>query len=173
MKKSEFFGIMIIIILIIILIVHLTSPKPQDKVFENQFVKFNYSSNLNMVDKSTNTSIFVIIYYSDSSNKKAIGTISVDEANESEELNLMKTSSNSQNMKKTSISGYDAIIEKNMGDPGAEIYLKNNTGLFVLGNPSYESDLDTIINSFIIKKEPTDITSKTLFYELNHQNSSS
>ncbi len=70
-------------------------------------------------------------------------------------------------MKKTTISGYDAIVE-NMGDPGAEIYLNNNTGLFILVNSSYKYDVDTMINSLIIKNVPTDITSKTLFYEMNH-----
>jgi hypothetical protein len=167
MRKSEVFGIIIITTLLIILIVHITSPTPHDKVFENQFVKFNYSSNLNLVDKSTNTSIFVIIYDGDPSNNNAVGTISLGEANETEELNQMKTSLNGQNIERTTISGHDAIIE-DIGDPGAEIYMNNNTGLFILVNPPYKSDVDTMINSLIIKKAPTDITSKTLFYEMNH-----
>ena len=169
MKKIEFLGIIVITILLIILIVHVTSPAPKDKVFENQFVKFNYSSNLNLVDKSNNTSIFIIIYDGDPANKNAIGTISLEQANEIEQLNQLKTSINSQNFKKTTISGYDAIVE-DMGDPGAIVYLHNNVSLCMLVNPPYKSDVDTMINSLTIKKEPTDITSKTLFYEMNHQN---
>jgi hypothetical protein len=169
MKKIEVFGIIIIAILLIILIVHVTSPTPKDKVFENQFVKFNYSSDLNLVDKSNNTSIFIIIYDGDPANKNVIGTISLGEANETKELNEIKKTVNGQNIEKTTISGHQAIIE-DMGDPGAEIYLKNNKGLFILVNPPYKSDVDTMINSLIIKKEPTDITSKTLFYDMNHQN---
>ena len=169
MKKIEVFGIIIIAILLIILIVHVTSPTPKDKVFENQFVKFNYSSDLNLVDKSNNTLIFIIIYDGDPANKNVIGTISLGEANETKELNEIKKTVNGQNIEKTTISGHQAIIE-DMGDPGAEIYLKNNKGLFILVNPPYKSDVDTMINSLIIKKEPTDITSKTLFYDMNHQN---
>jgi hypothetical protein len=172
MKKIEVFGIITITILIIILIVHITSPTPKDKVFENQFVKFNYSSNLNLVDKSNKTSIFVVIYDGDPSDKNIAGTISLGEANKTQEQNLEKTIINGHDLKRTIISGYDAIVE-NMGDPGAEIYLNNNTGLFILVDPPYKSDVDTIINSLIIKKAPTDITSKTLFYEMNHQNNSS
>ena len=172
MKKFEVLGIITITILIILLIVHITSPSPPDKVFENQFVKFNYSSNLNLVDKSNNSSIFMIIYDGDPSNNNAVGTIFLGEANKTDEQKLEKTAVNGHDMTKTTISGYDAIIE-NMGDPGAEIYLNNNTGLFILVNPSYKSDVDTIINSLIIKKAPTDLTSKTLFYEMNHPNNSS
>jgi hypothetical protein len=171
MKKLEVFGTIIITILIIILIVHVTSPNPKDKVFENQFVKFNYSSNLNVVDKSNNTSIFIILYDGDPSNNNAIGTISLGKGNKTDVQKLEKTS-NGQNFKTTTISGHDAIIE-NMGDPGAEIFLNNSNSLFILVDPSYKSDVDTIINSLNIKKEPTDITSKTLFYELNHPNNSS
>ena len=172
MKKSEVFGAVIIIILLIILIVHVTSPIPKDKVFENQFVKFNYSSNLNVVDKSNNTSIFIIIYDGDPSNNNAVGTISLGKGNKSDVQKLEKASLNGQNFNTTTISGHDAIIE-DMGDPGAEIFLNNNTSLSILVDPPYKSDVDTMISSLIIKKEPTDITSKTLFYELNHPNNSS
>ena len=173
MKKSEVFGIIIIILLIIILIVHLTCPNPKDKVFENQFIKFNYSSNLNLVDKSNSTSIFIIIYKRYLSNNNPIGTISVGKVNRTDEINMEKNSQISQNIKETTISGYNAIIEKNMGDPGAIIYMNNNISLNVLVDPPYESDVNTIINSFKIKKEPTEITSNILFYEMNHQSNSS
>lgn len=172
MKKIEFFGILIIVFLLIILIVHVMSPAPKDKVFENQFVKFNYSSDLSLVDKSNNTSIFIIVYYGDPANNNAIGTIAVGDANETKELNEIKNSINGQNIEKTTISGHNAIIE-DMGDPGAEIYLKNGKSLSIMVNPPYKSDVDTMINSLIIKKEPTDTTSKILFYEMNHPNGSS
>jgi hypothetical protein len=168
MRKSEVFGIITVTVLIIILIVHITFPTPPDKIFENQFVKFNYSSNFNLVDKSNSTSIFVIIYNGDPSKKNIVGTIFLGDVNKTNEQKIKKTAVNGQDTKKTIISGYDAIVEKNQGDPGAEIYLNDNTGLFILVEPSYESDVDTIINSLIIKKAPTDVTSNTLFYEMNH-----
>lgn len=164
MNRSEFFGFTIIFVLIIILILHSTSLNTTDnnynynnKVFENQFVQFNYSSNLYLVDKSNNTSIFVVIYDGNPSNNDAIGTIFLGEANKTAQMNPFE---------ETTISGYDAI-EENQGDPGAVIFLNNNTGLYILVNPSYESDVNTIINSMVIKKEPTEITSNKLFYELN------
>jgi hypothetical protein len=167
MRKYEVFGIVTVTLLLIILVVHITTPSPTDKVFENQFIKFNYSPNLNLVDKSNNTSLFVIIYDGNPAEKRIAGTISTGKVNKTNEENLEKTAINSQNMERTTISGYDAIVE-NQGDPGAEIYLDNNTGLFILVDPPYKSDVDTIINSCIIKKAPTDATSKTLFYEMNH-----
>jgi hypothetical protein len=168
MRKSEVFGIITVTVLIIILIVHITFPTPPDKIFENQFVKFNYSSNFNLVDKSNSTSIFVIIYNGDPSKKNIVGTIFLGDVNKTNEQKIKKTAVNGQDTKKTIISGYDAIVAKNQGDPGAEVYLNDNNGLFILVEPSYESDVDTIINSLIIKKAPTDVTSNTLFYEMNH-----
>ena len=71
---------------------------------------------LELVDKSNSTSIFIIIYYGDPANNNGVGTISVGEANEKiKELNEMKKSINGQNIEKTTISGYNAIIE-DMGD---------------------------------------------------------
>ena len=83
MNRSEVFGFAVIIVLIIFLIIHSTGPNVTDnnKVFENQFVEFNYSSNLNLVDESNNTSIFVVIYDVKPSNNNAVGTIFLGEVN--------------------------------------------------------------------------------------------
>ncbi|UTB32337.1 MAG: hypothetical protein NKF70_12705 [Methanobacterium sp. ERen5] len=59
----------------IVLIAHTATPLGKDKVFENQFIKFNYSSDFTIVDKSNGTSLSAVIYYGDPENKIVIGTI--------------------------------------------------------------------------------------------------
>ncbi len=148
-KKTEFFGLITILMIIIFLIIYTTSSNTttsNNKVFENQFVKFNYPSNFNINDESNATYLMIVIYNGNTSNtNNAIGTIFVSEANKTQDTKIT-------NSKKTTISGYAAIVEMDQGDSGAEIFLTDNLGLFVLLNPGYDSDVNTIVNSFIIKK---------------------
>ncbi|MGO9387923.1 MAG: hypothetical protein ACLPWD_07750 [Methanobacterium sp.] len=162
MKKTEFFGITTILMIILFLVIYNTSSNTttsNNKVFENQFVKFNYPSNFNIVDKSNATYLMIVIYNGNTSNiNNAIGIISVSETNK----NMQMTPSN----EKTTISGYAAQIEMNQEDSGAEIFLTDNLGLFILLNSTYDSDVNIIVNSFIIKNAPTQITPNTAFNNL-------
>lgn len=128
-----------------------------NKVFENQFIKFNYSSNLNIVDNSNNTTLNVTIYDGDvdSSNYQinAVGAIFV-----SNSINENETEINPINFKRINISGYKADVEFDQGDWGATIYLNDDAGLFVLLNPDHDSYVNTIVNSFVVKKAPPQFT---------------
>lgn len=134
------------------------SPTSQkNKVFENQFIKFNYSSNLNVVDNSNNTTLNVTIYDGnvDPSDYQvnAVGTIFVTD-------NINKNPPNAK-LKNTTISGYPAQVEYDQGDSGATIYLNDDTGLYVLIDPLHDSYVNTIINSFVVKKAPPQCTYST------------
>lgn len=128
-----------------------------NKVFENQFIKFNYSSDLNMVDNSNNTTLNVTIYDGsvDPSNYQinAVGAIFV-----SNSINRTKTGINANKLKNVIISGYKAEVEYDQGDSGATIYLNDTAGLFVLLNPDHDSYVNTILNSFVVKKAPPKFT---------------
>jgi hypothetical protein len=73
-KKIYSLGILgfLVIVLICSVGINYLNSNTNNKVFENQFIKFNYSSNLNVVDYSNNTTLSVIIYDGDvdPSNKK-------------------------------------------------------------------------------------------------------
>ncbi len=166
MKKLEVIGIIMIIVLLIALIVHIMVPTPPDKSFENQYVKFNYSPDLNMVDKSDNNFLFIIIYQGDPADKNIIGTIFTNEINKTNEETVAR--SGNSNIKETTINGYDAVIE-NQGDPGVEIYLNNTRALYMLTSTDSNYYADNMINSIIVKKAPANITPNTVFYEMNHQ----
>lgn len=167
MNKYNVMGITVILLLIIVLIAHTVTPLNKDKVFENQFIKFNYSSDFTVVDKSNDSSLSAVIYYGDPENKIVIGTIFSNEANKTMEKNSEKRAINNHDTEETIISGYDALVEKHQGDPGVEVYINDTRALFILLNPDHTSDVDTIINTLIIKKVPTDITSDNFFQEIN------
>lgn len=167
MNKYNVMGITVILLLIIVLIAHTVTPLNKDKVFENQFIKFNYSSDFTIIDKSNNTSLSAVIYYGDPANKVVIGTIFSNEANKTMEKNSEKRAINNHDTEETIISGYDALVEKHQGDPGVEVYINDTRALFILLNPDRTSDVDTITNTLIIKKVPIDITSDNFFQEIN------
>lgn len=167
MKKYNIIGLTIILVLIIILIAHTTIPTVNThKVFENQYIKFNYSSHLTIVDKSNDTSLFALVYSGDTENKNVIGTIFSNEVNKTMEQNQEKDAVNGYDTKETTISGYDAVVEKHQGDPGVEVYLNNTKALFILLDPDHTSDVDTIVNSLIIKKAPAEVTPDKVFQEI-------
>ncbi|MGB9936701.1 MAG: hypothetical protein ACPK7O_03220 [Methanobacterium sp.] len=62
------------------------------------------------------------------------------------------------NYKNATISGYKALVEYDQGDSGATIYLNDTAGLFVLLNPDHDSYVNTIVNSFVVKKAPPEFT---------------
>ena len=167
MNKYNVIGITMILVLIIILIAHTVTPMDKDKVFENQFIKFNYSSDFTIVDKSNDTSLAAVIYYGNPENKIVIGTIFSNEANKTMEKNSLKSAANSHDTKETSISGYDALVEKHQGDPGVEVYINDTRALFILLNPDQTSNVDTIADTLMIKKVPTDVTPDNFFQEIN------
>lgn len=118
------------------------------KVFENQFVKFNYPDNLTAVDKSTDN-VAVELYN---------GTTS-DPANEVGEVGSARSLNKGlisvySGWTQTTIAGYDAIKGADDTDAGAFIFLNNYTNLGIDFDPAYSSAADTIINSLEIKKVP-------------------
>ncbi len=167
MNKYNVMGILLILVLIIILIAHTVTPMDKNKVFENQFIKFNYSSDFTIVDKSNDTSLAAVVYYGDPKNKIVIGTIFSNEANKTMEKNSLKSAINNHDTKETTISGYDALVEKHQGDPGVEVYINDTRVLFILLIPDQTSNVDTIADTLIIKKAPIDVTSDKFFQEIN------
>lgn len=80
----------------------------------------------------------------------AIGSIFV-----SNSISKTKTGVNANKFKNVTISGYKAEVDD---QGGATIYLNENTGLYVMLNPDHDSYVNTIINSFIVKKAPPQFT---------------
>jgi hypothetical protein len=166
MNKYNVMGITVILVLIIILIAHTVTPMDKDKVFENQFIKFNYSSDFTIVDESNDTSLAAVVYYGDPKNKIVIGTIFSNEANKTMEKNSLKRAINNHDTKEITINGYDTLVEKHQGDPGVEVYINDTRALFILLNPDQTSNVDTIADTLVIKNTPTDVTSDKFFQEI-------
>jgi hypothetical protein len=70
----------------------------------------------------------------------------------------MENTTNKIKYKNVTISGYKAIVEYDQLSSGALIYLNDSAELNVLLNNKYNSDVDTILNSFVIKKVPPQLT---------------
>lgn len=143
---------------LILLVITIINPTIPNKVFENEFIKFNYPTSLNVVDNSNNTTLNVTIYdgpmYPSDYKINAIGAIFVTNRINKDYSDAV----NANKFKNTTISGYDAVIEYDQGDSGASIYLNEDAVLHVLLNPSYDPYVNSILNSFIVKKVPPKVT---------------
>lgn len=153
-----FLGILLIVLMSIVVISHLTPNNDNSKVFENQFIKFNYSSNLNVVDYSNNTALLVVVYdgdvYPSNWEVNAIGTIRVTK-DSIYDLNMASTQIKFKNL---NISGHKALVAYNHLNSAAFIYLNDSAELSIILNPGHDSYVNTILNSFVIKEVPPQFT---------------
>jgi hypothetical protein len=122
------------------------------KVFENDLVKFNYASNLTAVDNSNATSVTVDLYDGSTSDpNNEVGTIS------SGLTNRTAATAAYSDWQPTTISGYDAIAGYDQQDAGAIIFISDQEGLDIIFDPGYPSAAKTTVNSFVIKKAPSEM----------------
>lgn len=154
-----FLGIIAIVLIVVVVFNHSIPNNNDNKVFENQFIKFNYSSDLNVVDYSNNTTLFVVIYSGDvdPSNWEinAVGTIRVTKDSLK---NVDWNANNINEFKNVTISGYEALVVYDQLNSGAIIFLNDSAAIGVLLNSECDPYVNTILNSFEIKKVPPQLT---------------
>ncbi|MGB9938145.1 MAG: hypothetical protein ACPK7O_10530 [Methanobacterium sp.] len=128
--------------------------------FENQWIKFNYPSNLTITDNSTNDDILITIY----NGNEYIGSI----YNQMDNINNYVPFPESYN---TTIGGRKALREYDMktlynGEnqirPSAAIYLTQNATLNVIFEPTAKKPFNQVIKTLIIKKD--NVTKDRLVY---------
>ena len=117
-------------------------------VFENQWIKFQYPSNLKVQDSSNNTSCSVSLY--EASN--LAGNINFQVNDKNKILNIYPDA------QKTTIAGKEAITGNDETQLFAYVFLNNNTSknleLIMDFNGAYESAFNVTKNSLEIKKVP-------------------
>jgi hypothetical protein len=116
--------------------------------FENQWIKFQYPSNLKVQDSSNNTSCSVSLY--EVSN--LAGNINFQVNDKNKILNIYPDA------QKTTIAGKEAITGNDETQLFAYVFLNNNTSknleLVMDFNGAYESAFNVTKNSLEIKKVP-------------------
>ncbi len=117
-------------------------------VFENQWIKFQYPSNLKVQDSSNNTSCSVSLY--EASNLAGNINFQVNDKNK-----ILDIYPDAQN---TTIAGKEAITGNDETQLFAYVFLNNNTSknleLIMDFNGAYESAFNVTKNSLEIKKVP-------------------
>ena len=117
-------------------------------VFENQFVKFNKPSDLTIEDHSTATHLDIIFDPSTTAGEMTTETLAPEDLSSDYPDSLPSISGNI-------VSGYNEA-----GDIGSHITLQTlpggSFGISTNFNDKYQSDYQEIINSLVIKKNPTE-----------------
>ena len=119
--------------------------------FENQWVKFNYSSNFTINDSSTADHISITIY----NKTKNIGEIYDDGTNINNYGSMPDSSATTIDGRKTLL---DFCVETgpngvNQTRPSAAIYLNENSSLNVVFDPDYRTSFNQVIKTLVIKKD--------------------
>lgn len=150
MKK--YFALIVVILLIISISGCInwnnSNKNVSNTVFENQWIKFQYPSNLVVKDFSNDSTCSVTLY--EFSNP--VGNINFQINDKNKILNIYPDAQNS------TIAGKEAITGKDETQLFAYVFLNNNRTknleLFIEFNDAYESSFNTAKNTIEIKKVP-------------------
>ncbi len=119
--------------------------------FENQWLKFNYPSNLTITDYSTDNYIKIGVY----NGSEYIGGIYNEMTNINNYVPLSESSITTINERKT-LMDYDIKTlpnGENQIRPSAVIYLTENASLNVIFDPASKKSFNQVIKTLVIKKD--------------------
>lgn len=122
------------------------------KVFENQWIKFEYPGNLYIVDQSGNNFIDVLIIKESAFKNDTIGEIQ----NSVNDKNMMISVNKEQNSTFETIAGKEGLYYNDSSETSAYIFLEGDKGLWIdFYDRSYYPAFQMIKKSIIIKKIPS------------------
>jgi hypothetical protein len=122
-----------------------------NKVFENQWIKFKYPGNLNVVDKSQNDSIDVLLIR-EAADQNNILTGEIQ--NSVNDKNSMIKVNKQLNSTFETIASKEAISYNDSSGRSAYIFLEGDKGIWIDFDPAYESAFQMVKNTILIKKIP-------------------
>lgn len=128
--------------------------------FENQWIKFNYPSNLTIIDNSTNDAILITIY----NGNEYIGSI-YNEMTNMDNYMPFPESYNTTIVGRKALRDYDMKTldnGENQIRPSAAIFLTENATLNVIFEPASNKTFNQVIKTLIIKKD--NVTKDRLVY---------
>ena len=121
------------------------------KEFENQWVKFEYPGNLNVVDNSQNNSIDILLI-----NGKNRNDVKGEIQNSVNNKTMMINVNKQQNSTFETIAGKEGLYYNDSSGMSAYIFLEGDKGLWIdFYDHSYWDAFVMVKNSIIIKKIPS------------------